>query len=179
MIYGLSGRNGSGKSTLIKLLSGFLCPSSGTITYIKHDNIILPAGFFRYFSWVGPYTDVIQEFTLKEMFAFQAKFKDWQYNLTFTEFLDILEWKDTGNKKISFFSSGMKQKLQLALAILAKTDVLLLDEPTSYLDNEAKTWFSSLLVKHAVDRVVIISSNDRFDLDLSSEILDITRWNKH
>lgn len=176
MMYGLSGRNGSGKSTVIKLLSGFLSPSSGDVFYCKQDTVIPPSKFFYHFAWVAPYTDVIQEFTLQEMFLFQSKFKDWQYNLNYKEFLDLLEWKDTGDKRISYFSSGMKQKLQLALAILAKTDVLLLDEPTSYLDDHAKKWFASLLLKHAEDRIIVISSNDKFDLDLTSEVVDITRW---
>jgi ABC-type multidrug transport system ATPase subunit len=73
----------------------------------------------------------------------------------------------------------MKQKLQLALALLSQTPVLLLDEPTSYLDEAAKNWFAQRLCQNSENRTTIISSNDRFDLDLCQNILDVTEISNH
>ena len=178
-VYGISGRNGIGKSTLIKLISGFLSPSTGKVLFKSAGNIILPRNFHEYFVWVAPYTDLIQEFTLEEMLMFHKKFKPMPENLDVKSFLEYLEWNNTGDKQIRFFSSGMKQKLQLALALLSETPVLLLDEPTSYLDEAAKNWFAQRLRQNSENRITIISSNDRFDLDLCQNIFDVTEISNH
>lgn len=175
-ITGISGRNGSGKSTLIKLISGIITPSEGEIRFVDNNSLILPTNFFKHFSWVAPYTDLIQEFTLQEMFHFHARFKSMAIH-TFEEFLHELQWKDTKEKQIRFFSSGMKQKLQLALALLSQTPVLLLDEPTSYLDEHAKLWFSDLLKKNSFGKTIVISSNDTFDLKLCQKVVSIEEMN--
>jgi Cu-processing system ATP-binding protein len=65
---------------------------------------------------------------------------------------------------IETYSSGMHQRLQLALSLLSKTSLILYDEPTSFLDNDAKKWFYKLLSKFKKDRTVIIASNDEGDL---------------
>lgn len=172
-IYGISGRNGSGKSTLIKLISGYLSPSEGKILY-KVDNASISASqVYKHLSWVAPYTDIIQEFTLEEMFNFHKKFKKFQQNISFEEFLSLLEWKNTKEKEIRFYSSGMNQKLQLALAVLSDSEVLLMDEPTSFLDQNAKIWFKNILMRFCKNRLIIISSNDSFDLSLCKDILSL------
>jgi len=67
----------------------------------------------------------------------------------------------------------MKQKIQLALALLSNTPFVLLDEPTAFLDSNAKKWFSAMLNAYTKDRLTIISSNDAFDLEHCSNILVI------
>jgi ABC-type multidrug transport system ATPase subunit len=170
-MYGVGGRNGSGKSTLLQILSGYLSPSSGSIIYsVSHRNVSA-SNVFKEVSLVGPYTDVINEFTLQEMFHFHFKFKQPFNGLTFQQFEEIIELQKQGNKCLNHFSSGMKQKIQLALALLSKTPFLFLDEPTSFLDSGAKKWFSEMLDAYAKDRLTIISSNDPFDLGHCSEVL--------
>jgi ABC-type multidrug transport system ATPase subunit len=173
VIYGISGRNGSGKSTLIKLISGYLSPSEGKIIYELNGAIISVSQVYKHLSWVAPYTDVIQEFTLEEIYHFHKKFKKLRNDLSFQEFLNMLEWKNTNEKEIKFFSSGMNQKLQLALAVLSDTDLLILDEPTSFLDQNAKIWFKNFLMNFCDNRIVIISSNDPFDLSLCGNVLSL------
>lgn len=172
-ITGIGGRNGSGKSTLIKLIAGFLSPSSGKIIYKSENKTILPPQFYQYFTWVAPYTDLIQEYNLEEMFAFHCKFNHYS-QLTFKQFVEILDWQNPGEKQLRHFSSGMKQKVQLALSLLTNKPIVLLDEPTSYLDEQAKKWFADLLGKVKENKTVIISSNDSFDLNLCHSIQDVS-----
>ena len=68
----------------------------------------------------------------------------------------------------------MKQKIQIALALLSDTPYLLLDEPTSFLDKAAKRWFEELLHLHAQNRVVIIASNDSFDIGLCGKVIELS-----
>ncbi|MBK8080718.1 MAG: hypothetical protein IPK25_10780 [Saprospiraceae bacterium] len=67
----------------------------------------------------------------------------------------------------------MNQKLQLALAVLSDSEVLLMDEPTSFLDQNAKIWFKNILMRYCKNRLIIISSNDSFDLSLCKDILSL------
>ena len=155
----------------MQILSGYLSPSSGSIIYSVSYRNVSAANVYKEVSLVGPYTDVINEFTLREMFLFHFKFKQPVKGVTFQQFEEIIELQKQGNKYLSHFSSGMKQKIQLALALLSNTPFLFLDEPTSFLDRDAKKWFSEMLVTYADDRLTIISSNDPFDLGHCSEVL--------
>lgn len=167
----IAGNNGSGKSTLVKILSGFLSPSQGTISYKINDQQVSKAQVFKQITLAAPYTDLINEFTLEEMLKFHDKFKPLKQKVNISEFQDIIQLKVPQDKQLFQFSSGMKQKIQLALAILSDTPILLLDEPTSFLDTNAKKWFSDLLQKNTQNRCVIIASNDSFDLDLCGTAL--------
>lgn len=169
-IIGISGRNGSGKSTLMKMLCGYLSPTSGKITFNIDSKVILRNQIFKYIALSSPYTDVIQEYTPEEMLSFHQKFKSFRQQMDYDMFENIIELKGQRTKPIQNFSSGMKQKINLALNILSDTPILFLDEPTSFLDTHAKEWFKNLLLQYTHDRLVIIASNDRFDLDICSEV---------
>ncbi len=171
--YGITGNNGSGKSTLIKMLSGFLSPTSGDIRYIVQGKKVANDLIFSHISLAAPYTDLINEYTLSEMFIFHQKFKKFKTLITFKEFEDIIRLTGQREKPLQYFSSGMKQKIQIALALLSDTPYLLLDEPTSFLDKAAKSWFAELLHLHAQSRVVIIASNDAFDIGLCGEVIEL------
>ena len=172
-VTGINGINGSGKSTLIKLLSGYLSPSEGKITYSLQGKTIDRSEVYKYLSMAAPYTDLIQEYDVEEMFHFHAKFKRVREELDVTAFLNLVNLKGNKGKQIQFYSSGMKQRLQLALALVSDSKVLLFDEPTSYLDSENKNWFYNLLQQEKRDRTVVIASNDEEDFQFCSEIVTL------
>jgi ABC-type multidrug transport system ATPase subunit len=178
-VHGIAGLNGSGKSTLIKILSGYLSPSEGSVIFTVKDNIVKTEQVFKNISLAAPYTDLIQEYTLAEMFSFHQSFKRMIDDVDLASFSSLLDLPNSKNKLLSEFSSGMKQRTQLALAILSDTPFLLLDEPTAFLDVNAKTWFSNLLKDYRRERCVIIASNDPFDLELCDEVLTIDELQAH
>jgi ABC-type multidrug transport system ATPase subunit len=63
------------------------------------------------------------------------------------------------NKKLSNYSSGMKQRVKLGLAFLTKSDILLLDEPSANLDAQAIAWYQKLIAEYKKDRIVVVCSN--------------------
>ena len=162
-ITGINGINGSGKSTLINLLSGYLSPSQGKISYELGDKKIERSDLYNYVSLAAPYSDLIQEYDAEEMFLFHKKFKKLRVDLDVNTFLERVNLKDNKGKQIQYYSSGMKQRLQLAMALFTDSKLLSLDEPTSYLDNTNKDWFYSLLNDELSNRTVIIASNDLDD----------------
>ena len=172
-VYGISGPNGSGKSTLMKILSTYLPPTQGSQTYSIGSRDLPLEKVFESISLIAPYTDLIQEFSLKEMFHFHASFKPLRSALNFSEFKDIVQLPAQKGKQIQYYSSGMNQRVQLALGILSNTKLLLLDEPTSYLDGSAKQWTYDLLEKHIEGRTVIIASNDQEDFQLCHNIIHL------
>jgi len=173
-IIGIAGGNGTGKSTLIKLLSSHLSPSQGNISYFSKGKKLDHLALYPSLSLVGPYTSLIQEYNIKEQFNFHFSFKSLLFDFSFEEFLQILDYPGYENKTIENYSSGMHQRLQLALAVLSKTELLLLDEPTSFLDVDAKKWFYLLLEKYRGKRTIIIASNDQDDLLICDTIKEIT-----
>lgn len=172
-ITGVNGINGSGKSTLIKILCGFLSPSKGQITYHLNDETIDRSDVYKYISMAAPYTDLIQEYDASEMFEFHTKFKKLREDIDVNTFLDIVNLKKNKGKQIQYYSSGMKQRLQLAIAVLTDSKLLLLDEPTSYLDETNKAWFYDLLKLHMKDRTIIIASNDPDDFQNCSKVISL------
>lgn len=172
-ITGVNGINGSGKSTFIKMICGFLSPSEGKIEYIQEGKKVDRSDIYQYMTLAAPYTDVINEYDAEEMFLFHTKFKKLRQDLTASEFLDIVKLKGNKGKQIQFYSSGMKQRLQLAIALYTDSKLLLLDEPTSYLDSENKAWFYDLLRKQKDGRTIIIASNDMEDFELCDEVINL------
>lgn len=173
--YAILGSNGSGKSTLMQLLAGYLSPSKGKIEYQNSVGQVVPIEeVYQKLSFTGPYIDLIGEFTLKEAIDFHWKFKE--MHCSKKELVDILDYPKSAQKKaIKFFSSGMQQRLKLALAICSTTPILLLDEPTITLDQAAMHWYRQLLKQYAyqADRLTIIASNVEEDFEGCTERLNI------
>ena len=176
--YAILGSNGSGKSTLLKVLSGHLTPTKGDIQYKIAGKEIDKDDIYRQLSYASPYIDLIEEFTLSETIQFHRQFKPFINNLSSDEFLELIQLKKAKNKEVRFFSSGMKQRLKLGLAICSDTALLLLDEPTATLDEKSVNWFHNLLEKFAKDRLIIIASNEERDVTSCQERINILDYKK-
>lgn len=158
--YAIKGQNGSGKTTLLQLISGSLLPSKGNVLYAIDNKQVAVDQLYRVVSYASPYIELYDEFTLKETLDFQANFKPWQGQLNTEEIISILSLESSKNKMVKQFSTGMKQRLKLALAILSSSPVLLLDEPTSNLDKQVIKWYQQLITSYAKDKLVLVCSND-------------------
>jgi len=171
--YAITGPNGSGKSTLLRILSGHLTPSQGSVSFFHKEKKIDTGDVYQYMAYAAPYIDLIEEFTLQEAIRFHRKFISLQAGLDDKAMLDILALPKASQKQIRYFSSGMKQRLKLALSICAASDILLLDEPTSNLDMQGINWYRNLVHQFSNDRLLIIASNAEVDFDFCSQRLSI------
>ncbi len=171
--YGISGPNGSGKSTLIQMLAGYLSSSKGNIEYKNQSGEIVPRdSIYKYLTIVAPYMELDTELTPSELFDHLKKFKQFRCS-TVKDLMDVANLKGNANKQIMHFSSGMNQRLELTLAMLSDAELIILDEPTSFLDDESKLWWARLLKEYTADKTVIIASNDKYDLDQTDEVVYI------
>lgn len=153
------GGNGSGKSTLLQVLSGFVTPNEGELIYELNGTKQEQENIRNVISYASPYLQLIEDFTLEEMVSHASAFKPFARNLSVDEFMDTIQLSHARHKFVKQFSSGMKQRLKLGLAILANTPVLMLDEPVSNLDKNAMDWYSQLIKTHSDNRIIIVCSN--------------------
>ncbi len=162
--YALTGSNGSGKTTLLRILSGYSSLSDGAISWQKGTTTVASDKIFSLVAVASPASALIEEMSLLEQLAFHQQFKPFINNLTVDEVISILNLKAHQHKLLSQYSTGMKQRVKLALALLADSPIVLLDEPSSNLDAAAIAWMHDLIRAYKMNRLLIIASNDETDL---------------
>jgi len=168
--YAITGPNGSGKSTLMQVLWGQMQPSTGSVNYSLPDQ----SEIFKSVAIATPYMDLIEEFTLEEMIQFHFKFK--KCRLPIEEILQRTELESSRLKPISTFSSGMRQRLKLALAFYSECELLFLDEPCTNLDKKSIEWYHSQLSQVSSQVTAFVASNQEIEYPSSSVKIDILAY---
>lgn len=176
--YALTGPNGSGKSTLMKMLSGHLSPSRGQIRFHLDERTLERSEVYLHLSFAAPYIDLIEEFTLQEAIDFHRRFKSLHADLDTEGLIRLLGFKRARHKPVRAFSSGMKQRLKLALAICSDTPLLLLDEPTTNLDQQGVGWYLDLIESFGQKRTIVVASNVAVDYGFCEEGVDVMAFKK-
>jgi ABC-2 type transport system ATP-binding protein len=134
-IFGLLGPNGAGKTTLIKVLTGLIKPDAGEATVAGYDILRQPNEVKKRIGWVAAEVILDDDLTTMENLWLQAKLqnmKDWKD--TAKRLLDYFSLSDRAESKVKEFSTGMRKKLEIALALLHSPSVIFMDEPTIGLD---------------------------------------------
>lgn len=130
-VYGLLGPNGAGKSTILKMLTGIITPSSGTIEFDSHPFHRSDLAHIGALIETPPLYENLSAFENLKVRATLLGLKD---KNRIEEVLKIVRLEHTGRKRTGQFSLGMKQRLGIALALLNNPKLLILDEPTNGLD---------------------------------------------
>jgi ABC-2 type transport system ATP-binding protein len=156
-LFGLLGPNGAGKTTFFKMLTASTTPDAGSATILGYDAVSESRSVRRISScvwanernlyWRLSARENLRLFTaLHDMSRSESKQR-------IDEVLESVELADTGEKMVATFSSGMRQRLMIARALLAKPKLLLLDEPTRSLDPISARRFREFLRKEIVGRL--------------------------
>ena len=176
--YAITGPNGSGKSTFLQVAWGQMPQTSGSITYKKGSDTLDVEEVFEHISIATPYMDLIDEFTLKEMLDFHFSLKSIRPGFSVEDLLRIMYLEKAAEKQIINFSSGMKQRLKLGLALYTQADAYFFDEPGSNLDHTAFEWYKQELNRLPRRAMVFIASNNADEYPESSQILNILDYKK-
>jgi len=176
--YAVLGPNGSGKSTFLKVVAASLSPSEGQTVYrTKEGAPIAVDAFFREVAIAAPYLELLEEFTLREMISFHFKFKPFLPDYDTERILALLNLEKAVDKELRFFSSGMKQRVKLALACCSDSMLLLLDEPTSNLDVAGERWYLDLVEQTSHhDRIIIVGSNQEKEYAFCEESINMLNY---
>jgi ABC-type multidrug transport system ATPase subunit len=172
--YAITGSNGSGKSTLLQVIAGSLTHNEGNIQYSMLNAQCSTEEHYQHVSVVAPYLELIEEMTANEMLDFHTSFKP--LSVSKKEALQIVGLTKAADKQIRYYSSGMKQRLKLALAFFSSTPVLLLDEPTTNLDTEGIELYQMLIQNYTAGKLVVISSNDKAEYGFCDEVIGIGKY---
>lgn len=176
-VYGISGPNGSGKSTLVKIFSNLIAPTKGKVIHSLEDKIINEDKLHKHVGFVSPYLVLYDEFSAEENIQIATGIRGGEYNQQkvdglFEKFGLIKRKKDL----LKTFSSGMQQRVKLIFAMAHSPGFLILDEPTSNLDTEGKESVYGLVEEASKNSIVIIASNEKDELALCDEIIDLKNY---
>ncbi|PSR14587.1 MAG: ABC transporter ATP-binding protein [Bacteroidetes bacterium] len=167
--YAITGPNGSGKSTLLRMLSGHLTPTKGKLRFSLQERELPISEVYQQLAFAAPYLELIEEFSLHEALHFHQGFRPFLADLDVSAVIALLGMEKVQQLPISQFSSGMKQRLKLALACCTEARFILLDEPTTNLDVQGVAWYHQLLNQFAQDRLLVIASNVPDDYRVCTE----------
>lgn len=173
--YAITGPNGCGKSTLLQVLWGQLPASSGALSYTLSNQSVPVESIYQHVSIAAPYLDLIDEFTLEELLSFHFKMRKLRVGLHQKELPELMHLEHARHKPLHQFSSGMRQRLKLALALFTQADFVFLDEPFTNLDATAIDWYKNQL--HLLAKsIVFIASNDQKEYENATDHLRITDY---
>lgn len=167
--YAITGANGSGKSTLLQCLAGILRLSEGKTRYTDNEKELPEESVYRSVSFCAPYLELIEEMTLTEFLDFHGSFKPYINGYGSMDIIRIIGLEGASVKQIRYYSSGMKQRVKLAQALLSQTAAIFLDEPCTNLDTAGIDLYHSLISQFCKNRLVMVSSNDPVEYRFCTE----------
>jgi len=161
-VLGFLGPNGAGKSTTMKMLTGFLTPTSGSITVCGHDVAEQPLEAKRLLGYLPEGAPAYGDMTARGFLDFIADVRrlggsERQWRLD--KVVDQVNIKEVLDQPIDTLSKGFKRRVGLAQAILHDPPVLVLDEPTDGLDPNQKHEVRGLIQGMAKEKAIIISTH--------------------
>lgn len=168
------GPNGSGKSTLLKVLAGLVRPTSGKVFYTDDGREITPHAAKNIFAIAAPDIAPYDELTAVENLIFLAKMRGMDFNRdAAAALLDKFGLADAADTTAGTMSSGMKQRLRLSAAAIHPASVLLLDEPTSYLDSDGTDAVERFVSERKKSGIVVIATNNTVERSWCSEVVEL------
>ena len=166
-IWGLLGANGAGKTTLMRMMSGILEPSKGSVLYCGKD-IRNNTQYRSEFGFLPQEIQFSKDLTVNNYLEYVAALKNVPMTVTkkrIDELLHILTLEDVRTKKIVKLSGGMKRRVGIAQAMLNDPKVLILDEPTAGLDPGERIRFRNFLAATSKERIVLLSTHIVSDIE--------------
>ena len=165
-IYGLVGRNGSGKTMLMKMILGFVSPSSGSIKIegkVLGKDIKKPEKLGIIIENPGFLPEYSGYYNLHLFALIQNKIKKEEIR----EAMRIVGLDPDSKKHVGKYSLGMRQRLGIAQAIMEDPDILLLDEPLNGLDNEGVEEIRKVLLSlKEKEKLIILASHSKEDIQI-------------
>lgn len=174
-VLAITGWNGSGKSTLLRIIAGLVRPSGGSIELMMNNTVVSKDSRRKYIGLVAPALSLYDELTGLENIAFFHKVRGGNSDQSCC--LDVMRrvgLQGEENKLCKDYSSGMKQRLKLAQALIHNPPLLLLDEPGSNLDNNGIKIVENIIREQRKTGITLIASNEKREVDYADRILNLS-----
>lgn len=167
-VLGLLGPNGAGKSTLMRILTTYLKPSEGTVTFDGTDVVTSPNSVRERVGYLPQDFGIYPDLTAEEFLSYLAAIRGLnrsQARERIDDLLELTNLRDARDRRLGGFSGGMRQRVGIAQALLTDPDLLVVDEPTVGLDPAERVRFRNVLSSLGDDRVVILSTHIVSDVE--------------
>jgi gliding motility-associated transport system ATP-binding protein len=167
-VLGFLGPNGAGKSTTMKMITGFLEPTSGTVEVNGHDVLENPLAVKKSIGYLPEGAPAYGEMTVRSFLNFIADIRQLTGSNRQKRIDNVIERiniKSVIDQSIETLSKGYKRRVGIAQAILHDPDTLILDEPTDGLDPNQKHEVRKLIKEMAQDKAIIISTHILEEVD--------------
>ncbi len=181
-VIGLLGPNGAGKSTLMRILATINKPTSGAVTWDGQDVVKSPDGLRAVLGYLPQDFGVYPNLNALEFLEYMAAIKGLEARsarVRIAELMELVNLKEAAKRPLGSYSSGMKQRVGIAQALLNDPQLLIVDEPTVGLDPEERVRFRSLISDLAGQRIVLLSTHIVSDVEATAgEIVLINKGRK-
>jgi ABC-type multidrug transport system ATPase subunit len=177
-LLGLVGPNGAGKTTLMRMIATLLEPTEGTISWNGQDIRTHGAALRQALGYLPQEFGIYPEFTGRQFLRYLSEMKGLPKPLAHRrvdEVLEIVQMEQVADRKLPTYSSGMKQRIGIAQALLNDPELLIVDEPTAGLDPAERVRFRTLLASLTSNRVIILSTHIISDVEAVASRLMILR----
>ncbi|MFW5981535.1 MAG: ABC transporter ATP-binding protein [bacterium] len=161
-IYALIGKNGAGKTTLMRLITGLIFPTSGRVEIFGNSEEKALQNERKRIGSIIETPGFIPDMTAKENLKYYRIMRGIPDADIENDLLELVGLSDTDKKKVGDFSLGMKQRLGIAIALIASPEILILDEPINGLDPIGVIEIRNLLKKLCEEKqiTILISSHN-------------------
>ena len=167
-VLGFLGPNGAGKSTTMKMITGFLTPTSGSIRVCGHDVESAPVAAKACMGYLPEGAPSYAEMTVRSFLDFIANVRGLEGELRKRRLDDVIQRLALAGvleQAIETLSKGFKRRVGLAQALLHDPQVLILDEPTDGLDPNQKHQVRTLISEMSKDKIIVISTHILEEVD--------------
>ena len=160
----VTGRNGSGKSTLVKIIAGVLTPTSGNVDF-RRAGPAAPKERLSLVGFVSPYLQMYDEFSARENLQCALAIRGMRpREPAIDELLGHVGLSQRADDPVRTYSSGMKQRVKYAFALIHRPPVLILDEPMANLDADGNAMVRELMKRQRREGILIVATNDLTDI---------------
>lgn len=171
-VMAVQGPNGSGKTTLLYILCGLVAASSGYINIVLEDREVTQAQKRMQLGLVSPELRLYEGLSAVENLEFFCAVRGLPFSLLRArELLEFVGLAKRGRDFVGNFSSGMKQRLKYACALWHRPHILVLDEPTSHLDEKGAQLVEQIILEQRRRGMVVLATNEPAEVKFGDQSL--------
>lgn len=160
----VTGANGAGKSTLLRILAGVLSPKAGRVRLSVRQSEISAERHPRCVGLVAPALGLYESLTARENLEFLAQARRLaDGNRRIEAVLERVSLTDRSDDQVGTFSSGMRQRVKYAAALLSEPPLLLLDEPSATLDEDGREMVEDIIDEQRTENGLVVVATNRAD----------------
>lgn len=171
-VFAVLGHNGSGKTTMLRIICGLIPATAGQVNIIRNGKVLSRGERRAVLGLVSPELELYGELTALENLEFFSRVRGLPYDRKKCgELLASLGLKGRGHDLVGTFSSGMKQRMKYACALLHDPDILVLDEPTTNLDEEGLSLVDGIIRRQRQKGIVVMATNEPREVSYADQTL--------